>query len=238
MLLWLLLLLPLHGAWRLVARPSPWPRRFLAGIGWIAGARVRVEGAPPPGPALLLANHISWLDIMVLAGASGCRFVSKAEVGAWPLLGWLAGLNKTLYVTRSDRAGVKRQAEALRAAIAGPQSVALFAEGTTGDGTGLLPFNASLLGVAAPAPPEVVVQPVAIDYGAAAPDIAWHGEEGPSADSLSVLRRPGSFAVTVRFLAPLPPTGDRKALAVAAHSAIARALGFRLPGAAAIAPPT
>lgn len=236
MILWLLALLLLHGAWRLLRRRSPWPRTFLGGIARIAGARVRVEGAPLPAPVLYLANHQSWLDIMLLAGASGAAFVSKDDVARWPLFGWLASLNNTVFIARSNRGGVRQQADALAAALLSGQPVALFPEGTTTDGAALLPFNASLLGAVAPPPPGVRVQPVAIDYGLARADIAWFGEESAGANALRVLRRRGRFDVSLRFLAPLEAPADRKRVAQAARGAIDAALYGTRPSGSAAAP--
>lgn len=223
MLAWLLALLPLHGAWRLFRLPSSWPRRFLGGIGRISGARVAIRGKPFPAPVLYLANHQSWLDIMILAGVTGTAFVSKAEVRGWALFGWLASLNNTVFIARADRGGVRGQADALRAGLASGQPVALFPEGTTGDGVTLLPFNASLLGAVAPSSGGARVQPVAIDYGDA--DIAWFGPEGAGANAMRVLGRPGRFEVTLTFLPPVQPLADRKQVAAAARASIGAALG-------------
>lgn len=221
MILWLLAMLAMHGATRLFRRPSPWPRRFLGGIARIAGARVCAVGTPLPAPVLYLANHQTWLDIMILAGASGAAFVSKDDVARWPLFGWLASLNNTVFIARTDRAGVRGQADALAAALAGPQPVALFPEGTTTDGSALLPFNASLLGAVAGAGGRV--QPVAIDYGRARADIAW-GEESAAANVARVLGRRGRFDVRLTFLPPFDAPADRKALAAAARDAVGAAL--------------
>ncbi len=224
MLAWLLALLPLHGAWRLFRRRSPWPSRFLGGIGRIAGARVGILGTPLPAPVLYLANHQSWLDIMILAGATGTAFVSKAEVRAWPLFGWLASLNNTVFIARSDRGGVRQQADALRTALLSGQAVALFPEGTTTDGTTLLPFRASLLAAVAPPPPGTHVQPVAIDYGGARNVIGW-SDESAWANVRAVLGRRGRFDMTLHFLPPVADLSDRKRIGAAAQRAIADASG-------------
>jgi 1-acyl-sn-glycerol-3-phosphate acyltransferase len=222
----LLICLPLHYLWRLLHRPSPWPRRFLGLVARSAGMKVRVVGAPLERDVLFLANHLSWLDIVVLAGASGTAFVSKAEVAQVPVVGWLAGLNNTVFVARSERAAVRGQADSLRAALASGQPVALFPEGTTDGGPGILPFRASLLAALYPPLPGVKVQPVALDYGAAAHDLAWVGNEPGLANVKKVLARRGTTPVTVQFLAPVDPaTGDRKALAAQARAEIAEALG-------------
>ncbi len=226
MLLWLLALLVLHGAWRFFGRRSPWPRRFLRGIGRIAGARVGIRGTPLPAHVLYLANHQSWLDIMILAGATGTAFVSKAEVRAWPLFGWLASLNNTVFIARSDRGGVRQQADALRTALLSGQPVALFPEGTTTDGTTLLPFRASLLAAVAPPPPGTHVQPVAINYGAAGETIGW-ADESAWENVRAVLGRRGRFDMTLNFLPPIADLSDRKRIGAAAQSAIADASGKR-----------
>jgi 1-acyl-sn-glycerol-3-phosphate acyltransferase len=221
----LLLCLPLHYLWRLFGRTSPWPRRFLGWVARAAGMRVSVAGVPLERDVLFLANHLSWLDILVLAGASGTAFVAKAEVATTPVVGWLAGLNNTVFVARSERAGVRGQADALREALASGQPVALFPEGTTEGGPAILPFRASLLAALFPPLPGVRVQPVALDYGAAAHDLAWVGDEGGLANVRKVLTRRGSTPVTVQFLAPVDPrAGDRKALARAARDEIVEAL--------------
>ena len=223
----LIVCLPLHYLWKLLGLASPWPRTFLGWVGRSAGMRVTIEGPPLQSHVLFLANHLSWLDIMLLAGASGTAFVSKDEVARWPVIGWLASLNKTIFIARSQRGAVRDQADTLRRALASGQAVALFPEGTTEGGAEVLPFRASLLASLFPPLPEIKVQPVALDYGPAADDIAWRGQEPALDNARRVLSRRGTTPVTIRFLAPLDPAAsvDRKALAEAARSDIVRALG-------------
>ncbi|HEU0134868.1 MAG TPA: lysophospholipid acyltransferase family protein [Allosphingosinicella sp.] len=222
----LLLCLPLHYLWRLSGRRSPWPRRFLGWVGRAAGIRVRIVGTPLERDVLFLANHLSWLDILLIAGASGAAFVAKAEVAATPVIGWLAKLNNTVFVARAERSGVRGQADALRVALASGQPVALFPEGTTDGGPDILPFRASLLAALFPPLPAVRVQPIALDYGPAGHDLAWIGDETGLANARKVLSRRGSTPVTLHFLAPFEPAGaDRKALALAARAEIVEALG-------------
>jgi 1-acyl-sn-glycerol-3-phosphate acyltransferase len=218
---------PLHYAWKLAGARSPWPRRFLCWVARAAGMRARVIGTPLPRNVLFVANHESWLDILLLAGASGTAFVSKAEVAAYPLLGWMAGLNNTVFVARSERSAVRGQADQLRAALASGQPVALFPEGTTDGGSDVLPFRASLLASLFPPLAGIALQPVAIDYGEAAQDIAWVGSEAGLANVKRVLARRGTNEVTLTFLEPLDPAsaGDRKVLAERSRSAIVAALG-------------
>lgn len=226
MLAGLILCVPLHYAWKLAGRRSPWPRRFLYWIGRSAGMRTRIVGEPLPHHVLFVSNHESWLDIVLLAGATGTAFVAKAEVADWPVIGWLAGLNDSVYVAREERRGVRGQADALRTALAAGRPVALFPEGTTDGGTQVLPFRPSLLAALFPPLPGVRVQPVAIDYGGAAGFLAWVGVESAAANAKRVLSRPGIVPVTISFLEPVDPeqVGDRKALAKAARDEIVAAL--------------
>jgi 1-acyl-sn-glycerol-3-phosphate acyltransferase len=180
-----------------------------------AGMRPHCSGTPLGEHVLFLANHASWLDILLLAGTSGASFVSKAEVAEWPLFGWLAGLHDTVFVARDQRHSVHNQVDALRTALASGRSVALFPEGTTDGGHQILPFRASLLSALFPPIPGVQVQPVAIDYGEAVHEIEWVGQETARSNVLRVLARKGTTPVLIRFLEPVDPlaAGDRKALA-------------------------
>lgn len=227
----LIVCLPLHYLWTAFGRRSPWPRHFLGWVGRCAGMRPRILGTPLRRNVLLLANHLSWLDIMLMAGATGAAFVSRDDVARWPLFGWLARLNRTVFVARSSRRSIHGQAQALRRALGGGQPVALFPEGTTDGGTKVLPFRASLLAAVLPPPPGVVVQPVAIDYGEAAHDIAWVGGERAGANVKRVLSRRGTTPVTLRFLDPIDPAdmSDRKMLAETARGRIVAALGASAP---------
>ena len=226
LVLWFLLCAPLHLATKLIARRSGWPRRFLAGATRIVGVRATVEGAPISGHTLLVANHSSWLDILILAGTTDCAFVSKDNLGN-PLLHWLADQNHTVYVKRSHVKGAKDQAIAIADALAGDKPIGLFPEGTTGPGTHLLPFRSTLLEAANYAARDVAIRPVAIDYGAAAADVGWWEESGKD-NVLRILGRRGVVPVTVRLLPPLDRAGDRKQITQAARAAIAQSLGFRL----------
>ncbi|MEA3048428.1 MAG: lyso-ornithine lipid O-acyltransferase [Sphingomonadales bacterium] len=227
----LLVCVPLHYASLLFLRRSLWPRRFLGWAAYAAGMRVRVEGEPLPRDVLFLANHLSWLDILVLAGASGTAFVAKDDVARWPVVGWLARLNATVFIARASRSEVKGQADALRRALASGQPVALFPEGTTEGGADILPFRASLLASLFPPLERVKVQPVAIDYGASAHDIAWIGDETAPANARRILSRRGTAEVVLRFLEPVDPATvhDRKQLAAAARAEIVEALSSGAP---------
>jgi 1-acyl-sn-glycerol-3-phosphate acyltransferase len=229
----LIVCLPLHYLWKLLRLPSPWPRRWLFWVGFSSGMRAKVVGTPLRSHVLFVSNHLSWLDIMLIAGASGAAFVSKEEVARWPVIGWLAGLNDTVFVARTERNAVKAQADALRDALASGRPVGLFPEGTTEGGVEILPFRASLLSSLFPPLPQVKVQPVALDYGAAATQIAWVGEESAAANARRILSRRGTTLVTIRFLEPVDPAaiGDRKALAAQCRLEILDALEGSAAGA-------
>jgi 1-acyl-sn-glycerol-3-phosphate acyltransferase len=181
-----------------------------------------VVGPKPYPHSLLLANHLSWLDIFVLASATGTAFVSKDRLGN-RLIHWLADQNRTVYVDRSARRAAGDQVTAVRAALERGQPLALFPEGTTGPGHHLLPFRSTLLAAVAPPLKGCWVQPVAIDYGAAAQEISWHKEPAVR-NVLRIFGRKGTIPVAVRLLEPLPPINDRKALAALAQQRVAASL--------------
>ena len=220
LLLALLVAVPLHGLWRLL-RLSPWPRHFLAAVARIVGARVRIVGAPRRRDVVFVANHLSWIDIPLLAGATGSAFVAKAELRDVPVVGWLCTLNRTVFVRRDDRLAVGAQVERLRRAL-GAAPITIFPEGTTGDGVTLLPFKAALLAALDPPPRGLVVQPVRIDYGEATRELAWVGDEPGGHHARRILARRGTFRATLHFLDPFAPAavGGRKAIAAEARARI------------------
>jgi 1-acyl-sn-glycerol-3-phosphate acyltransferase len=215
---------PVHIVTKLLFGRSPWPPRFLAAAGWIVGARVRRQGKPIDGHTLLISNHVSWLDILVMGGATRCAFVSKDELGH-PLIHWLADQNGTVYVKRAHRKGAKDQAQTIAKALERDKPVVLFPEGTTGPGTHLLPFRSTLLEAANFAAKDVTIRPVVLDYGVAAAEIGWWHEPGKD-NVLRLLGRRRTLPVTVHLLDPLDRSGDRKQLAHQAREAIAQRLGL------------
>ncbi len=216
---------PIHIATKLIFRRSPWPNRFLIAAAWIIGVRAHVAGGRPGRHSLLVANHTSWLDILILGGTLESTFVSKDELGH-PLIHWLADQNGTVYVRRTNRTAVKDQAKALAKALGGGKPVTIFPEGTTGPGTHLLPFRSALLEAPNLASGIVRVTPVAIDYGDARAEVGWFHE--PGADNVKrILGRRGTLPVTVNVLPPLDTNLDRKQLAQRAREAIGQRLGFK-----------
>ena len=221
-----------HYLWKLLRLRPIWPQIFLGYAGACCGLRVRVEGAPLKHKVLVAANHMSWLDILALGGAVPVVFVARDDVKGWPLVGWAAGLNDTIFVARDARSSVRGQADALREALAGGRALALFPEGTTDGGDALLPFRPSLFASLFPPLAGVKVQPVAIDYGPGTKEVLWLGEEGFGANAKRILSRPGAREVSLRFLAPIDPheAGDRKALAARSQQEVAQALGASVEG--------
>ena len=128
-----------------------------------AGITLEVLGQPPvTGPVLLVANHLSWLDIPVMHAAYHCRFVSKSDIKNWPLIGNLATAAGTLYIERSSNRDALRVVHRMRDALQAGDVLAVFPEGTTGDGRVLLPFHANLLQAAISA--DAPVQPVGLRF--------------------------------------------------------------------------
>jgi len=141
------------------ARVQAWSLRMLA----LLNVRLELRGEPPrAGPVLLVANHISWLDILVMHGARYCRFVSKADVKRWPLIGTLATGGGTIYIARESRRDAMRVVHAMAESLKRGEVVAVFPEGTTGDGLALLPFHGNLIQAAISA--QAPAQPVALAF--------------------------------------------------------------------------
>ncbi|WP_442863089.1 lysophospholipid acyltransferase family protein [Calidifontimicrobium sp. SYSU G02091] len=204
---------------------------WAAGMLRALGLRLDVQGTFRPAAKLIVANHVSWLDIMAIhAVCPQARFVSKADVRHWPLVNRLVDAAGTLYLEREKRRDALRVVHQMADALAAGQTVAVFPEGTTSDGHGLLPFHANLLQAAiATATP---VQPVALRYAdathAVSPAAEFTGDT-TLAQSLWRLACGEQLTVHVRVL---PATGsahaDRRALAELVRQSIAEALAPHL----------
>ncbi|MBX7457776.1 1-acyl-sn-glycerol-3-phosphate acyltransferase [Qipengyuania sp. 1NDH17] len=214
----LLIFVPLHYAFRIFAYGSPFPMLFLRYTARVIGARVKVVGTPLRRDVFFIANHISWIDILAMAGASGTAFVAKWELSQVPVIGWLCSLNRTVFVKREHRMGVAEQINALKEALKDNWSVTVFPEGTVTDGHSLLPFKSSMLSVLEPPPPGVMVQPVVLDYGENSEEIAWVGEESGLHNAMRVLARRGTFRLTITYLEPFCPDVHRGRKAIAAKA--------------------
>jgi 1-acyl-sn-glycerol-3-phosphate acyltransferase len=192
------------------------------------GIQMRVDGAPHPGGTLLVANHISWLDITALhAVVPHARFVSKSDVKAWPLLSRLVHAADTLYLERERKRDALRVVHQMAQALKDGQTVAVFPEGTTSDGRTLLPFHANLLQAAIAT--HTNVQPVALRFSDAVQPISRAVEFVGDTTLLQSLWRVACGEGVVACVALLPPRPsaliDRRVLAetlradIAAHLA-------------------
>jgi 1-acyl-sn-glycerol-3-phosphate acyltransferase len=218
--------MPIHYLWRTVRYGSPIPRMFLRLAARTAGVRVTRSGTPVRRNVIYVANHLSWLDIPVIGGATGTAFVAKAELAKAPIVGWLARLNRTIFVERESRMAVATQIDTMQQAIADAWSVTIFPEGTTTDGQSLLPFKTAMLRVLEPPPEGMVVQPVLLDYGKMGEWIGWIGIEGGPNNAARIFARKGSFGCHVHFLPPFDPKDfpGRKAIAAECRRRIEAAL--------------
>ena len=196
-----------------------------AGVLRSLGLQLQLHGTQPrPGATLLVANHISWLDIMALhAAAPHARFVSKADVLQWPLLGWLIRNAGTLFIERERKRDAVRVVHAMAEALRAGDTVAVFPEGTTGAGPDLLPFHANLLQAAIAT--GTPIQPAVLRYASPQHSFSPAAEflgETTLLQSLWRIAKARGLCVHVRLL---PPQGtehaDRRALAAYLRQQIA-----------------
>ncbi|MDZ5700199.1 1-acyl-sn-glycerol-3-phosphate acyltransferase [Chelativorans sp. M5D2P16] len=220
------------GWWSDRIAPRLWHRLTLR----LLGIRVHVRGGVmPERPLLIVANHVSWTDILVLGALDGVHFVAKAEVRDWPVMGTFARLQRSVFVERERRRASPGQVREIAARLADGDPMVLFAEGTTGDGNRVLPFKTSLFGAAQAAlaalrSERVLVQPVAIAYMRRngllldlreRADIAWIGDMA-LLPHLKILLAAGTVDVEVCFGEPIPFSAgsDRKTVARRAEKAV------------------
>lgn len=193
----------------------------------VMGVKLRITGAPPvaDGPILFVANHSSYMDIMVLGSQIKGSFIAKSEIAKWPWFGFLARLQQTLFIKR-ERGAAAEQKAALQALIARGRNLILFPEGTTSDGNHVLPFKSSLFTIAN----EVaMIQPVVIAFTGLdglppgrtwRPVYAWMGDSSLVPHLWQVLKQ-GELQVDLVFTPPLSTkTLNRKTLAQAAETAV------------------
>lgn len=187
-----------------------WWHRMMCGV---IGLKVRPHGAMnPERPLLLVSNHVSWKDILVLGSVADVVFIAKSEVRTWPVLGWLARLQRSVFVEREERRKTGTQISDVSERLLAGDVVVLFAEGTTSDGNRVMPFKSSLFGAASAAlaiAPEgkVHIQPVSIAYVGIhglpmgryhRPVAAWPGDVALGPHLIRVIRE-GALEVDVVF---------------------------------------
>ncbi len=240
-MLWVAVAVPIQSV--LVALPGAqkmvFSRFFWRQICGAVGMRVHVIGAVASRgsngrPVVFVSNHSSWLDILVLGGLLPACFVAKEQVGAWPVVGTIARLGRTIYVRRS-RTSTGRERDNMVARLAGGDNLVLFPEGTTSDGSRVLPFRSALLSVAELQLTQdgkgPIIQPVSIVYDriaglpigrAARPLFAWYGDMDIGSHFWRLAQHSGMRA-SVLMHQPLDPAlySSRKALAAATWKIVA-----------------
>jgi lyso-ornithine lipid O-acyltransferase len=205
----------------------------------LIGVRIRQVGTrSTASPALILSNHVSWLDISVISALSPVVFVAKSEVAGWPVFGWLAKLQRTVFINRQARQQTGAATREIAGRLLGGDAVVLFAEGTSSDGTRVLPFRSALVGAVHHAlgnsahHANITVQPMSVAYvgfggvpiGRALRErVAWYGD----ADLMPHLARvlaSGAVDVTVSWGEAIAydMRADRKAIAREAERSVRR----------------
>ena len=247
--------LALYFAWTLSLMPIQWAG-LAFGCRWvetlpafyhrwccrILGFRVRLIGTPTDErPALFAANHVSYTDITILGSLIPGSFIAKAEVAKWPFLGWLAKLQRTVFVDRQIRSAAI-QRDAISERLVGGDALILFPEGTSGDGNRPLPFKTALFGAVEKRGSirPVVVQPVSLVYTrldgipmgrSLRPYFSWYGAVGLVPHLWKMIGL-GSVEAVVQFHPPtfLADCGSRKALAGYCYGRIAGGMAGALHG--------
>jgi 1-acyl-sn-glycerol-3-phosphate acyltransferase len=223
------------GTWPALARAIPRAHHRLAAR--IIGLRVRCIGQPSAAPStLFVSNHVSYFDIIALGSIVPACFVAKADVARWPIFGFLAQVCRTLFIDRqaSDPRG---QIDTIRRRLDTAESLVVFPEGTSSDGSRVLPFKSTLFAAVEREP--VVVQPISIRYTrlngipigrAYRPFYAWFGDMDLAPHLWSALSL-GAAEVVIRFHEPTKASDfpNRKALAEHCHRRITQGVGTELP---------
>lgn len=215
------------------------PNLFHRVVAAIVGIRIHQVGTPSDDrPLLILSNHVSWLDIIVITAVRPVVFVAKQEVAGWPFFGWLARLQRTVFIARDRRHKTGEVAREMASRLRGGDAVVLFAEGTSSDGNRILPFRSALVGAVHHTLGDethhssVTVQPLSVAYtgiggvpsGRALRDkLAWYGDIDLVPHMLGVLSS-GAVDVTVSWGEPVAydMTADRKQIARDAEVAVRR----------------
>jgi 1-acyl-sn-glycerol-3-phosphate acyltransferase len=206
---------------------SLWCRELLA----VLNIRVIAHGTLPDEDVtstMFVANHVSWIDIHALNSIHGLRFIAKSEIRGWPLFGWFAEKVYTLFTERTRRQDAGRMVEITADSLRAGDCLCFFPEGTTSDGTQLLPFKGSLMQAAINA--EAQIWPVSIRYpnadGSANIEMAYYGEMS-LLESMQLVIAQHSPVVELHFSAPIPTQGhERRDLSILSKQTIASGLNL------------
>lgn len=216
---------PFISAPKRMAHVGRWSVRMLS----VLGIELRASGAMGAQPTLFVANHVSWIDILAINAVRPVRFVSKSDIRAWPLLGWLVACGGTLFIERTRSRDALRVLHLVADALRAGEQIAVFPEGTTSDGFGVLPFHANLLQAAISA--EVPVQAIALRFSDASQPVsaaAAYVGDMTLAQSLWAVVSAHRLTAHVNFLPARPSHHqDRRALALQLSDEIAAQLARR-----------
>ena len=236
------LTLPLMPVQAVLLRLSPraarmLPHRYHGLVARLLGIRISVTGKlPKSGPLLLAPNHVSWLDIVVLSAVAPVSFIAKREVAGWPFFGWLAKLQRSVFVDRDKRHKTGAAHDELSERLKSGDVLVLFAEGTSHNGSAVLPFKSSFFAAAERL--DVPVMPVSLVYTGVynlpltrrwRPLFAWYGDMELAPHLWQALLT-GPIEVNVVCHAELPPHSSRKALAQKAETTVRRGVVDALHG--------
>ncbi len=204
---------------RRASRWLPWAYHRL--LCRLLGMTICVQGVLPPAPALLVANHVSWLDIPLLSAIAPLSFISKREVGTWPLFGAMAKLQRTVFIDRERRHKTGTSSNEIGERLLAGDVLVLFPEGTSSDGTHVLPFKSSYFGAVESL--NVPVVPITITYLGMPKFYAWYGDMDLLPHLWAVIKSgPIKVQVTIH---PALVKADRKTMTRDAERVIRSALG-------------
>jgi lyso-ornithine lipid O-acyltransferase len=199
------------------ARLLPWAYHRL--LCRLLGMTFSLNGAIPAAPCLLVSNHASWLDIPLLSAVLPLSFIAKQEVNRWPLFGTMARLQRTVFIDRTRRQSTGFSADEIADRLKAGDCLVLFPEGTSSEGSGVLPFKSSYFGAVEKL--DVAIIPVTVSYQGSA--TAWYGDMDLLPHLWEVLKS-GPFSVQVTIHSPLKKA-DRKTMARDAETTIRQTLG-------------
>lgn len=215
------------------ARLLPWYyHRMLCRL---LGVTINLKGPVLKTPTLLVSNHVSWLDIAILSSVMPLSFIAKREVGGWPMFGWMAKLQRCVFINRESRYSTGKSSAEIAKRLHAGDTLVLFPEGTSNDGNSVMPFKSSYFGAAENL--DVAVVPLTLAYRSnynlaltkrQRPRFAWYGDMDLAPHLWGALKA-GPIEVVVRFHQALPKT-TRKDMAKLAYITIATSLTETLHG--------